>query len=83
MPSKPDPIATLKRAVEIAEQIERLETELASILKGSGGAPLSSAPAPDETKVKAKKGRRRKLSPEARERIAAAARARWAKIKQG
>src|SRR5580692_4244683 len=73
-------IDRLKRAVEVAEQIEKLQSELASIL---GKQPaVSTAPVAKAAKVAAIKpaGKgRRTMSPEARERIAAAQRARWAK----
>ena len=80
--STPD-LDQLKRAVQIAEQIESLEAQLASILsgatttqrtrsvgvsKGSGASPIG--------------GGKRVMSPEARERIAAAQRRRWAKAKR-
>jgi hypothetical protein len=73
-------IDRLKRAVEVAEQIEKLQSELASIL-GSQPA-VSSAPVARAAKVAASKPAvkgKRTMSPEARERIAAAQRARWAK----
>ena len=73
-------IDRLKRAVEVAEQIEKLQSELASIL-GDKQA-VASAPVAKVAKVAASKpaGKgKRTMSPEARERIAAAQRARWAK----
>ena len=66
----------LQRAVAIKEQIQKLETELASIF-GDKVSPRTSAKAPAQ---KSRRGKRN-LSPEARERIAAAQRARWAKSK--
>ena len=67
----------LKRAVEIAEQIARLESELARLL-GNG----SAATQPSKIARSASSGgTRRTLSPEAREKIAAAQRKRWAKAK--
>lgn len=68
----------LQRAVAIAEQIQTLEADLASIL-----GDKVSPPAPASAKAPAKKAPRgkRTLSPEARERIAEAQRARWAKSK--
>jgi hypothetical protein len=73
-------IDQLKRAVAVAEQIQQLESELARLLGSSGGTPAKAAPA---AKPPGKTGGRRKrtMSPEARERIAAAQRARWAKVK--
>jgi hypothetical protein len=83
MPTSTTPsIAALKRAIDIAEQIEKLQSQLTALVGGSAPAVSSprtatSAPAP------AKRGKRgkRTMSPEARERIAAAQRARWAKSK--
>jgi hypothetical protein len=67
-------IHQLQRAIAITEQIQNLEAELASIL---GGA-LSPGTVPSGPKSRKK---RRKMSAEAREKIAAAQRARWAKTK--
>lgn len=69
-------VSQLKQALKIAEKLEAMETELASILGESSSSP------------KAKKGpgrppkAKRKMSPEAREKIAAAQRKRWAKAKK-
>jgi hypothetical protein len=82
MPTSTPSTTQLKRAVEISERIEQLQRELNSILGSSApaaSASVSAAPAPT-----AKRGRGRRkgnLSPEARERIAAAQRLRWAKAK--
>lgn len=70
-------IAQLQRAIQISEQIERLEAELKSILSGTGGSVVIG---PSVVKGPRAKGKRT-MSPEARERIAAAQRARWAKSK--
>jgi hypothetical protein len=73
-------LVQLKQAVSIAEQIEELQAKLASLVGGSG----SVAPAPkaaSTSAVKAVKSGKRTMSPEARARIAAAQRARWAKSK--
>jgi hypothetical protein len=67
----------LKRALVISEHIQKLETELASLLGGSGKA---AEPAKAVIKVKSRGGKRT-MSAEAREKIAAAQRARWAKAK--
>lgn len=72
-------VEQLKRAIEIREQIDRLEKELAALL---GGAAVSAAPAaPAEKRGKAGRPKKRVLSPEARERIAAAQRERWRRQK--
>lgn len=62
----------LKRAVEIREQIEKLEKELDEILQGIE---------PVEKKERRGRPRKRTLSPEARARIAAAQKARWEQLK--
>ena len=64
-------VAQLKSAVAIKERIEQLEKKLAALV----GAPAS---APVEGRVI---HRRRKMSAEARAKISAAQRARWAKQK--
>lgn len=61
----------LKRALVISEKIAALEAELASILGNKGGIARGKAPA-----------KKRNMSPEARERIASAQRARWAKVRR-
>ncbi len=72
-------IDQLKRAITISEQIQKLESELASIL---GSSAKASAPAKvAAVAVKTVKGRKRGLSAEGRARIAAAQKARWAKVK--
>ena len=63
----------LKEAVSIKEQIAKLELKLNQIL---GGKPSpSAAPAAAEKKGPSK------MTPEAKAKISAAAKARWAKIK--
>ncbi len=63
----------LLKAANIREQIESLEAEISALLSGTS-APVKSP------KTTARK-KRRKMSAEARERIAAAQRKRWAKTK--
>ena len=72
-------IAQLKKAVAISEQIQTLQAELATLLGASGkiSAPRKSA----ATVGKKRKGKRR-LSPEARARIAAVVKRRWAKVRK-
>src|SRR4051794_23682838 len=67
----------LKQAVQIKEEIARLEKRLNAILGGQG---QTQAAAP--SKATAGKGRR-PMSAAGRAKIAAAAKARWAKIKGG
>ena len=66
----------LKRAIQLAEQFEALQAELNQLVGGLALGEAEAAPAapPSETPRK-----RRKMSTAARERIAAAQRARWAK----
>lgn len=73
---------TLRRAGEILQEIERLQQELASLFGGNSGA-VSASPRQGAKGAKAAKpqGKRRSMSPEARARIAAAARARWARYR--
>jgi len=69
----------LKRAIQISEQIAELEAELVAVFNGSAPAQRSAAPTGGRV---AKSGRKRRtMSAEAREKIAAAQRARWAKTK--
>ena len=79
----PSILEQLKRAVEIAEQMETLQGELETLLQGAGAAPkhlnlLVSREFSDLGKTRKK----RILSPEAREKIAAAQRLRWGKYKK-
>jgi hypothetical protein len=70
-------LAQLKEAVAIAEEIEKLTSQLNSLI---GGAELPAA-APKAAAAPVAKTGKRQMSPEARARIAAAQRARWAKSK--
>jgi hypothetical protein len=76
-------VTELRKVLQIKEEIATLEAELKEVL----GSPSSPAVAKAVSRVIAtparKRGGRRKLSPEARERIAAAQRARWAAQKNG
>ena len=65
--------AVLLRAAEIKGKIEDLESQLSSILSGSE-ITLSAS-------IKPRRAKKRTMSPAARAKIAAAAKARWAKIK--
>ncbi len=67
-------VAQLKQVIEIREQIDSLQAELASIVGGRVGRPPSAKPG--------KRGKRR-MSAAGRARIAAAAKARWAKFRRG
>src|SRR5689334_6057789 len=61
----------LRRAAEIKEKIDSLQNELVEIL------------ASDSVTSNRRTGRRRKMTAAARARIAAGARARWAKVREG
>ncbi|MEO6739891.1 MAG: histone [Chthoniobacteraceae bacterium] len=69
-------LSQLQRGLQLAEKIAALEAEMAAIF---GGAPSPKAASTKVPEVKKKGG----MSPAGRERIAAAQRARWAKIKKG
>jgi hypothetical protein len=83
MPTSSSPtLDQLKRAIAIAEQIHKLEGELAAALgdQGAGNSsPSQPAARTAATPQKKSRGGKRTMSAEARERIAAAQRARWAK----
>lgn len=70
--------AQLKRAARIAEKLEKLEKELAGIL----GQTRSHSKADNAAQPGKARKKRRTMSPEAREKIAAAQRKRWAKSKR-
>jgi hypothetical protein len=71
-------IDQLKRALAIAEQIQKLEAEFARIVGGTSS--VASEPKAVKASPTKRKGRRT-MSAEARQKIAAAQRARWAKSK--
>lgn len=76
--------AQLRRAADIKEQIDRLNSELAAILGGGSVAPRRGRPPGSGKKAAAPAaggGKRRTMSAEGRARIAAAARARWARVR--
>jgi len=66
----------LRRAADLKDKIESLQTDLNKILGHFVGNGLVATSSP-----KAKKTGRRKMSAAGRAKIAAAARARWAKVK--
>lgn len=65
----------------IAEQIDRLEAEMAAIFGGASVARSSKKAGATSPRAGRKVRRKNRLSAAARERIAAAQRARWAKVK--
>ena len=73
-------IGQLKRAIKIAEKIERLEADLAAVLGGAVGAVAgSNENGRKGRKVGGEKRVVRTVSPEVRAKMAAAQKARWAK----
>lgn len=71
----------MERAGYLLQQLEQIEKELAEIF-GGGIDSGRTAPAPStEAKAPGKRGGKRNMSAAGRARIAAAARARWAKIR--
>lgn len=67
----------LERALEVTRQIEKLQEELAAILGGSARVSKRAGKSADKPARKT-----RIMSPEAKEKIAAAQRLRWAKQKK-
>ncbi|MDB6137895.1 MAG: hypothetical protein JWO94_967 [Verrucomicrobiaceae bacterium] len=84
MSSTTPAIVRLKRAIKIADQIQKLETELATLLgQTRDGARAMIALAAAAKEAAPKKTRKPyTFSPEARAKIAAAQKARWAKARQ-
>ncbi|MDB6075588.1 MAG: hypothetical protein JWO89_3228 [Verrucomicrobiaceae bacterium] len=70
----------LKRALKISEEIEILKNELLAVLGGSGEAKAKRTYT--KRAAGATRTKKRVMSPEAREKIAAAQRKRWAKQKK-
>ncbi|MBA3962146.1 MAG: hypothetical protein H0X40_09620 [Chthoniobacterales bacterium] len=78
----------LQKAVSIRQQIDHLQSQLNSLLGGSGGtasAPTGARKGRPPGSAKKGNGRKRRgtISAAGRARIAAAARARWARKKAG
>lgn len=75
-------IETLRRAGEILQEIENLQKELTGLFGGSGAsAGLAVTGKKRGRPPGSAGGKRRTMSAEARARIAAAAKARWAKYR--
>jgi hypothetical protein len=74
-------VAQLRRAATLREKISKLEKELGAIVGevAPSKAGKDSKDVPEKVKGK---GKKRKMSPEGRERIAAAQRERWRKVHQ-
>lgn len=76
---------TLHRAGRIIQEIEALQAELAGLFGGDGGGRRRAPRGRPAGAIKAEgrgSGKRREMSLEAKARIAAAARARWAKYRE-
>jgi len=73
-------VTELRKVLQIKEEIASLETQLKSVLGASAVVTTTNAPRRGRPPGK---GKRQKMSPEARARIAAAQRARWAAQKGG
>ncbi len=73
--------AQLRQALQLSEQIDTMQRKLEAIL--GGPEPVESGAAGAKAKGKGGRGGKRTMSVEGREKIAAAARARWAKVKAG
>ena len=67
-----------REAVKLSEQIDTLKQRLQSIL---GGTRAGKSVASKQKTAKGRPGGKRTMSPEGRARIAAAARARWARVR--
>jgi hypothetical protein len=81
MPDNTPTLDQLQRALEIAEQIQRLEEELQSVLGGRSVAGASATKKVTSLAAPAKPGKRggrRTFSAESRAKMAAAQQARWA-----
>lgn len=81
-------LENLKRAIVVAEQIEKLQAELAAMFGGEAPKTTTGTPGrrpgrPAKVGKPAKENKpKRQMSEEARARIVAAQKKRWAKIKK-
>src|SRR2546423_381392 len=77
-------VKALEEAVSVRRQIDNLERRLSSILAGAPAKPATAArPTTAARTPGASKQARRYFSPSTRDKLAAAARARWARLKGG
>lgn len=82
-------VAQLRQALQLREQIDSLQNQLDSVLGGTGGGAggrtgtSAARTTPRGNKVSGVPAGKRTMSAEARERIAAAQKARWARQKNG
>jgi len=82
MPSSSNSVSQLQRALSLAQQIERLEAEMAAILGSAAPSSRAAKPAGGSPAAPRKGRRRGTISPEGRARIIAAQKARWAKVRR-
>jgi hypothetical protein len=76
-------VQQLRRAIEIQEEIDRLERGLKLVLQGEDTSAETKAASIAEKPKKTQEARKKRfVSPEAREKMAAAQRRRWAKAKK-
>jgi hypothetical protein len=90
MPRNPGPNAELVRLAiagidaqtgELQRQIRELQDKKVELSKLAGGSTAAPAARAGKAAEAAPKKKRRKMSAEARKKLAAAAKARWAKVK--
>jgi hypothetical protein len=82
MPSSSNSVSQLQRALSLAQQIERLEAELAAVLGTAAPSPRAAKPAGGAPAAPRQGKGRGTISPEGRARIIAAQKARWAKVRR-
>lgn len=71
----------LRVALQLSEQIDTLQERLAALLGQKASAPAEAPPTTRGPGKSTRKSAKRVMSPEGRARIAAAAKARWAKLR--
>lgn len=90
MPRKPGPDPELIRlaiagidaeAGELQRQLKELQEKKVQFAKLTGVRPAAPVASPVKAETGGAKKKRRKMSPEARKKLAIAAKARWAKVK--
>jgi len=75
--------ATLEAAlVGYQQHLEQIQTKMAEIRRTLAGTPAAASAAKGPRKAAAPAKQKHRMSPEGRARIAAAQRARWAKVKK-
>lgn len=74
-------IQQLQQAIAIAEQIEKLQSELATLFGGSSSTSSSAAASSSVARSKGKRGGKRTMSAATIAKMRASQQARWAKVK--